>query len=150
MAITNIRKFTKRGMVSERKLKKNFKRGADLYNIKADYGQPLWQLSGGNIQKVILYRELDSHPDLLIFCEPAWNLDIRSKNMVYDRIKTLKESGTSVIILSTDIEEIISLSDRVYVLYKGEKAGMLEGDSINSREIGKLMLGIGDKIEKNL
>ena len=90
MAITNIRKFTKRGMVSERKLKKHFKKGADLYNIKADYGQPLWQLSGGNIQKVILFRELDSPPDLLIFCEPAWNLDIRSKNMIYERIKELR------------------------------------------------------------
>ena len=149
MAITNIRKFTKRGMVSERKLKKNFKRGADLYNIKADYGQPLWQLSGGNIQKVILYRELDSPPDLLIFCEPAWNLDIKSKTMVYERIKNLREMGTTVIILSTDIEEIISLSDRVYVLYRGENAGMLEGERINSSEIGKLMLGIGENVEKH-
>ena len=148
MAITNIRKFTKGGMVSEGKLKKHFKKGADLYNIKADYGQPLWQLSGGNIQKVILFRELDSPPDLLIFCEPAWNLDIRSKKMIYDRIKELRDNGTSVIILSTDIEEIISLSDRVYVLYKGKIAGTLKGDRINSNDIGKLMLGIGDSIEK--
>ena len=148
MAITNIRNFTNRGMVSEGKLKKHFRRGADQYNIIADYGQPLWQLSGGNIQKVILFRELDTPPDLLIFCEPAWNLDIRSKNMVYDRIRKLRESGTSVIILSTDIEEIVSISDRVYVLYKGENAGTLEGEKINSTDIGKLMLGLGDNIEK--
>ncbi len=147
MAITDIIKFTKKGIVSEGKLKKHFKRGADLYNIKADYGQPLWQLSGGNIQKVILYRELENPPELLVFCEPAWNLDIKSKNMVYDRIKALKESGTSIIILSTDIEEIISISDRVYVLYKGEITGELEGNGIKSTEIGKLMLGIGDNLE---
>ena len=64
--------------------------------------------------------------------------------MVYDRIRKLRESGTSVIILSTDIEEIVSISDRVYVLYKGENAGTLEGEKINSTDIGKLMLGLGD------
>lgn len=147
MAITNIRNFTRRGMVSEGKLKKHFKRGADLYNIKADYGQPLWQLSGGNIQKVILFRELDSNPDLLIFCEPAWNLDITAKNMIYDRIRKLRDNGASIIILSTDIEEVIALSDRVQVLYRGESAGILEGKNINSNNIGRLMLGIGDTAE---
>ncbi len=149
MAITNIKKFTERGMVSEGKLRKYFRKGAELYNIKADYGQPLWQLSGGNIQKVILFRELDSPPDVLIFCEPAWNLDIQSRKMIYNRIKYLRDSGTSVIILSTDIEEIVTICDRVYVLYKGSIAGILEGNSINSKNIGKMMLGIGDSIEKN-
>ena len=149
MAITNIRNFTRGGMVSDTKLKEHFNRGRGLYNIKADYGQPLWQLSGGNIQKVILFRELDSNPEVLIFCEPAWNLDIKSRNMIYDNIRKLRDRGSSIIILSTDIEEIVDISDRVYVMYRGESAGILSGKNINSKNIGKLMLGIGDKGAEN-
>jgi simple sugar transport system ATP-binding protein len=149
MAITNIRDFTRGGMVSNTKLKEHFNRGRGLYNIKADYGQPLWQLSGGNIQKVILFRELDSSPEVLIFCEPAWNLDIKTRNMIYDIIRKMRDRGTSVIILSTDIEEIVGISDRVYVMYRGESAGILKGKDINSKNIGKLMLGMGDKGAEN-
>ena len=142
MAIATIRKFTRRGIVSNSRLKKHFNRGADLYNIKADYGQPLWQLSGGNIQKVILYRELDTNPEILIFCEPAWNLDIKSKKMVYETIRDLRDKGTSIIVLSTDIEEVVDISDKVYVLYQGKITAVLEGDDINSKTIGEMMLGL--------
>ena len=67
--------------------------------------------------------------------------------MIYDRIRKLRDNGASIIILSTDIEEVIALSDRVQVLYRGESAGILEGKNINSNNIGRLMLGIGDTAE---
>ena len=110
--------------------------------FRSIFGQPLWQLSGGNIQKVILFREMHKAKKLLIFCEPSWNLDFQSREMIYKTILELRNRGTSIIMISTDIEEIIDLSDRAAVMHEGKIAGFLEGNEINSYNIGRLMLGM--------
>ncbi len=142
LAFTDIASFTENGFIRKERILDFFNIGRDSFDIKAIFGQPLWQLSGGNIQKVILFREMHKAKKLLIFCEPSWNLDFQSREMIYNTILELRNRGTSIIMISTDIEEIIDLSDRAAVMHEGKIAGFLEGNEINSYNIGRLMLGM--------
>ncbi len=76
-------------------------------------------LSGGNQQKVVLAKWLATHPDVLMLDEPTRGIDIKAKSEIYDLIKKLAESGKSIVLVSSEIPEILALSDRVYVLAEG-------------------------------
>ncbi|MDR0401020.1 MAG: ATP-binding cassette domain-containing protein [Treponema sp.] len=107
-------------------------------------GQSLGTLSGGNIQKLILAREIDQFRDYLVFSEPAWGLDIMAGAAVYREIRRLRDGGAAVLLISTNLEEILSLADRIIVLYRGSAAAELRdpGGIPDVREkIGAYMLG---------
>lgn len=93
--------------------------------LSASYGydvapeQPLDELSGGTIQKVILSRELEGTPGLLVICEPSWGLDVRAREDIVRRIIRLASSGSAVVIITTDVDEILDLSTRVVVMHEG-------------------------------
>lgn len=98
-------------------------------------------LSGGNQQKLILARELASRPDILIAAQPTRGLDVAATKFVQRSILQQKEAGTAVLYISTELEEIFDLSDRIMVLYKGNIAGLFEAGSVSVEEIGLLMAG---------
>jgi ribose transport system ATP-binding protein len=92
-------------------------------------------LSGGNQQKVYLSRWLDTNPDILILDEPTRGIDVSAKQEIYEFIHQLAEKGISCIVVSSEMEEIIGLCSRVYVMREGKIAGCLEGNHINEEEI---------------
>ena len=114
------------------------------FSIKASPDNFVEELSGGNVQKMILARELsDPPPRLCILCEPTWGLDTASTEFVYDRIFSLREKGSAIVLLSSDLDEIIMLADRIIVLHKGTVAGaMANGPGITREGLGALMLGL--------
>ena len=77
-------------------------------------------LSGGNQQKVILARALSSNPDLVILDNPTQGVDVGAKLEIYKIIMELAKQGTSFIVLSSEAQEVMTLSDRIYVMYHGE------------------------------
>ena len=95
---------------------------------------------------MILARELsDPPPALCVLCEPTWGLDRASAEFVYDRILALREKGSAIVLLSSDIDEILTLSDRIAVLRKGRLAGSLQNGPEATREaLGSLMLGLSE------
>ena len=103
-------------------------------------------LSGGNIQKVVISRELSSEPELLIACEPTWGLDIRSQKFVYDQLEKIRNEGKSIFLISGNLDEIMYLSDRILVIYDGEIVKNFDnhGD-LTKMEIGKYMMGLHKK-----
>jgi simple sugar transport system ATP-binding protein len=103
------------------------------YGFIAGPGQPLDQLSGGMIQKVILSRELDGSPAAVVICEPSWGLDISSRTLLVERIRRLAAAGSAIIVITTDIDEILDLADRIAVLYEGRLA-LLAGREETSRD----------------
>ena len=109
--------------------------------IDAALNVPLWQLSGGNIQKVILSRELEGDPHLLVICEPSWGLDFRTRSRIISRIRTTARAGAAVIVLSTDIEEVIDLADRILVLYDGRIVADCDSSEATRGSIGRAMTG---------
>jgi ABC-type uncharacterized transport system ATPase subunit len=99
------------------------------------------KLSGGNIQKVLLARELSFDPKVVVFNRPTHGLDVRTIAMVRERIRDLAASGVAAIVISTDLDELLDLADRVAVLFDGRIAGIVENGPGAETRIGELIVG---------
>ncbi|MDR1481173.1 MAG: sugar ABC transporter ATP-binding protein [Synergistaceae bacterium] len=95
-------------------------------SVESDVGD----LSGGNQQKVVLAKWIFSDSKVMIFDEPTRGVDVGAKSEIYQIISELAESGKGVIVISSEMEEIIGLCDRVYVMHEGRITGMVSGDEI--------------------
>jgi general nucleoside transport system ATP-binding protein len=104
---------------------------------------PVRSLSGGNQQKVILGRELDAGSRLLIAVQPTRGLDIGATGMVHQRLRQARGAGCGVLLVSLDLDEILELSDRILVIFKGRVAGILPRSQADETGVGRLMLGQG-------
>lgn len=98
-------------------------------------------LSGGNQQKVIIARELNGKPVLDIASQPTRGLDLGAVESVHNTLLEERERGAGVLFISTELQEVMSLSDRIIVLFNGEIMGEVEGDGANVSTIGRMMLG---------
>jgi simple sugar transport system ATP-binding protein len=118
------------------------------FGIDGVLQSPLRHLSGGNIQKVILSRELAGDPRLLVVCEPGWGLDIRSRELIFGRIRDAAESGAAVVVISTDADEVLDLADRVGVLFAGRLTGPFPSATLSRESVGRLMAGTPEHAPK--
>lgn len=98
-------------------------------------------LSGGNAQKVVVAREMSQPLTVLIASQPTRGVDIGSIESIHAMIRKAADEGTSVVLISTELEEILSLSDRVVVLYEGQIAGEVDAGNTSEEELGLLMTG---------
>lgn len=98
-------------------------------------------LSGGNQQKLILARELDRDPRLLIAMHPTRGLDIGAIEFIYKKIAAQRDKGSAVLLVSTELDEILTLSDRIAVLYEGKIMGIIKCSDANSEKLGLMMAG---------
>ena len=99
-------------------------------------------LSGGNIQKFILARELSTKPGLIVCSKPTYGLDARTVNYIQELLLEASKQGTSVLLITSDMDELINCSDRIGVLFNGRIMGVLDKCDATPKKIGKLMLGI--------
>ena len=97
--------------------------------------QPVMSLSGGNQQKIVLAKWLLSDPDIIILDEPTRGIDIGAKIEIYKIINNLALSGKAVVLVSSELNEIIGLSNRVIVMYEGKITGELSGEEIEQENI---------------
>ncbi len=122
------------------------------FDLRIPYtGTPMQYLSGGNQQKAIVAREVTQNSDVILFAHPTRGVDIKASSFIYDRIIKLKNEGKGIIIISTDLDELLLLSDVLLVLYKGrfvKQYNLFEiSEQINSdrnkflSDIGKYMIG---------
>jgi len=102
---------------------------------------PLKLLSGGNIQRVILARETSGSPKLLIAAHPTSGLDVGATEYIRQSLLAQREQGTAVLLVSEDLEEVLTLSDRVAVMFEGEIMGILPADEADLETIGLMMAG---------
>ncbi|MDD4343423.1 MAG: ABC transporter ATP-binding protein [Eubacteriales bacterium] len=102
---------------------------------------PIKNLSGGNIQKVLLGRELDSNPELLITAYPVRGLDINTCYKIYDLLNQEKKKGVAILYIGEDLDALIELSDRIMVINSGEIMGIVNASETTKEEIGLMMLG---------
>jgi general nucleoside transport system ATP-binding protein len=103
-------------------------------------GAPASTLSGGNQQKVVLARELSRPLRLLVVAQPTRGLDVGSMEFVHRRVVTERDNGTAVVLVSTELDEVIGLADRIVVMYRGRIIGELPADA-DAQAIGLLMAG---------
>ena len=113
------------------------------YRIKTpSAATPCGQLSGGNIQRVILARAFARRPALLVLHNPTRGLDLASTQFVYDRVRRAAAAGCVVVVISEDLDEVIALSDRVRVVYAGRLVGEFGRGETDPYELGRLMTGV--------
>jgi ribose transport system ATP-binding protein len=113
------------------------------FGIKAgDLDAPLESLSGGNQQKVSLAKTLDPGPRVVIVDEPTRGVDVAAKQEIYRFLSDLAAKGTALILVSSELEEIIGMCDRVLVMREGRIVGQLEGEAVQEREIMYLATGL--------
>ena len=133
--------FTRKGFIEEKLVDQNWEKARDAYQIKAIDGNELARsLSGGNQQKLILARELSLDPRVLIANQPTRGLDVRAAEYVRSQILKARNSGTAVLLVSADLEEILQLSDRIAVIYDGQLMGIMPRGA-DPMDIGALMMG---------
>jgi ABC-type uncharacterized transport system ATPase subunit len=114
----------------------------DLYDIKAPGpSSRVGTLSGGNTQKVVVARELSFAPKLVVYNKPTYGLDIKTTQAVRERIREQADEGVTAVVISTDLEELLDLCDRIAVLSRGRLAGVVENGADAAREVAELMVG---------
>lgn len=102
---------------------------------------PLLELSGGNIQKVSVARELERKVDVLIAIHPAKGLDLHTTYLVYRRIKEIADSGVAVLLISEDVDELLDLADYIGVMYEGHLSEIKPRGQCTKHDIGRIMVG---------
>ncbi len=103
--------------------------------------QTVRSLSGGNIQKVLLGREISQNPTLLIAAYPVRGLDIAASHFIYNELNKQKERGVAILLIGEDLDVLTSLCDRIGVLHEGRLMGIIDAKSRTKEEIGWMMLG---------
>ena len=142
VSLPNLPAYSKGAMVSsdaERKQAETSKRELDIRtpNISVRTGS----LSGGNQQKVVLAKWLAMSPKVMIFDEPTRGIDIGAKSEIYRLMRGLADSGVAVLMISSDMEEVIGVSDRVAVMHEGRISGVLNRDQFSEENILHLAVG---------
>jgi simple sugar transport system ATP-binding protein len=111
----------------------------DLDVVTPGITTPVRRLSGGNVQKVLVGREIASAPTVLLTAYAVRGLDINSSYTIYDLINRQKQAGVAVVFVGEDLDVLMELSDRILVLCGGEVSGIVDGRTADRNEVGLMM-----------
>lgn len=137
--IASLDRYTKFGWINDRKMKEEAAEvNAKMKTKTPSMEQLLKNLSGGNQQKVIIARWLIKNSDILIFDEPTRGIDVGAKSEIYTLINELAEQGKSIIVISSELVEVMRLSDRILVMCEGRKTGELDISEATQEKIMQL------------
>ena len=137
-----LKRWVNHGIIKWKQLHQYTEDMIKSYAVKApDHGVTAGSLSGGNQQKMVVAREVDMGQNMIIFDQPTRGLDLGAINYVHKTVIGEKEKGKSVLLVSTELSEIFSLSDRIAVLYKGKIMGIYKNSELTTEKIGLLMAG---------
>lgn len=145
ISLTNLDKMNKSLLIDKQKEKDIAEKYKNDLKIKCrGVDDKIEDLSGGNQQKVVLAKWLGINPKVLILDEPTKGVDVGAKREIYDLINKLVENGQSVILISSDLPELLSLSDRIYVIYEGKLQGEIGKNEKSQERV--MTLATGGKI----
>ena len=134
--------FSKVGQLSANRISDNATKLKDEFDIRA---QSIYDtansLSGGNKQKVVLARELSRQVKVVVACQPTRGLDVGSIEFVHERLLAERNSGRAVLLISTELDEVAALADRIAVIYRGEILGIVDSD-VSREKLGLMMAGV--------
>ncbi len=135
--------FSKNGFLKLKDITVHTDQLIDQFQVKTPSQKTLAKsLSGGNIQKIVLARELSRKPRAIIAAQPTRGLDIGAAEYVREQLIEQRKDGTAVLLISEDLDEIFALSDRIAVIYEGKIMDILERDQATREKVGLLMAGV--------
>lgn len=134
--------FSRLGWLNGQAIRQFVKQQIEKFDIRgADVSMRTGMLSGGNLQKALLARELAFNPLVLVASQPTRGLDVAAVEFVHNRFLELRANGCGVLLISEDLEELFALSDRILVMYEGRIVGDVETKKTTPTAIGLLMAG---------
>lgn len=144
--------ITRSGRMSPRVIREQSQALMAEFDIRAaGYEAPISSLSGGNMQKVVLAREFSSDPALLIAAQPTRGVDIGASEFIHKQLVAKRDDGKAILLISADLSEVMSLSDRIAVMYKGKITGIFENSpDLTEEELGLYMLGIKEQTPEEM
>jgi ABC-type uncharacterized transport system ATPase subunit len=135
--------YRRGGLIDWRRAREHSRTTIERYAIKTPSSEaPAGNLSGGNIQRLVLARAFEREPSVLVLQNPARGLDLRSTQFVYDRVHEARDRGCAVVLISEDLDELSLLADRLVVLYSGEVVGESHRGNYDAYALGRLMAGV--------
>ncbi|MGE5553881.1 MAG: ABC transporter ATP-binding protein [Betaproteobacteria bacterium] len=135
--------------LNQKAIRKHAERLVEEFDVRTpDVETPVRSLSGGNQQKVIVAREIDQDPDVLIAAQPTRGLDVGAIEFVHERLVAERDRGKAVLLVSFELDEILSLADRVAVMYEGRIVAVLPAAEANEEILGLLMSGAAKSVEE--
>ncbi|MDR7869469.1 MAG: ABC transporter ATP-binding protein [Tissierellaceae bacterium] len=142
MAHHNKERFSKNGILKNKTIKDFTEDMINRYDVRTSgVMQKAGELSGGNIQKLIVAREVEQKSSFLIAAEPTRGVDIGAMEFIHSKLLEKREKGDAVLLVSSELTEIMSLSDRIYVIYDGKITGEFTREDATSEQLGLLMMG---------
>ena len=134
---------TKAGFLKKGEIYKYADKLIEQYDIRSGQGAPTIarSMSGGNQQKAIIAREIDKNPDLLIAVQPTRGLDVGAIEYIHKQLIAQRDAGHAVLLVSLELEEVMSISDRILVMYEGELVGEFDPKKTTPEELGLYMAG---------
>jgi ABC-type uncharacterized transport system ATPase subunit len=138
----HLSKFSGRLLLEYRKIKEHSRALVQSFNVAApSIRVETRNLSGGNIQKLILGREISEQPAVLVAAHPTYGLDVGATEFLRKELLKLRAGGGSVLLISEDLEELFELCDRIAVMFTGRFMGILTADDASMETIGLMMAG---------
>jgi general nucleoside transport system ATP-binding protein len=134
--------FIRHGLLNGRAIAVNAEKLVKAFDIRTpSTATPVGKLSGGNAQKVVLARELAHQPAVLLVAQPTRGVDVGAIEFIHQALIRQRDQGMAILLISTELEEILNLSDRILVLYEGEIMGECSGATADLQQLGLMMAG---------
>jgi len=142
------KEYSKWGFINWPELRKSAQLAIDGYSIKTSGPHAsIGDLSGGNVQRVVLARELSKYANVLLVCNATFGLDFAATQEIRNRLISARNNGTAVLLISEDLDEILELADRVAVVSSGKITYTVQADSANRKVLGSFMAGEHSSME---
>jgi simple sugar transport system ATP-binding protein len=140
--LTNTKQATKNGFIQPKLLQRLADKIITTNKVKChNQLAQAKSLSGGNLQKFIIGREIEQNPKVLICAHPTWGVDIGAASAIHRQLIELRDKGAAILVISEDIDELFLICDRLAALYEGRLSNTVETNSTNIEEIGKWIAG---------
>ncbi len=138
--------FAQSGFLNLPRIAKHADNLIERFRVKTPSRETLAKsLSGGNIQKVVLAREISRGPNVLIAAQPTRGLDIGAMEYVHEQLLEEREKGTAILLISEDLDEIMGLADRIAVICEGKIMGIVDAETATPEQLGLLMAGVEEE-----
>jgi len=138
IAYANLGEISRNGWISSRRIREFAEDYIKRFGVKGRGGQNAGELSGGNQQKVVLAKWLARKPQVVVLDEPTRGIDVGARSSIYDLIVDLAREGVAVIVVSSDLEEVLGVSSRIMVMAQGKQAGILNREDANDVSVMEL------------
>jgi len=146
LLLTRDEALGKSGWINVKALARHAAGIIERFNVKAGGPQSAAKsLSGGNLQKFIVGREIDASPKLLVVSQPTWGVDVGASAQIRGAILALRDAGCAVLVVSEELDELFEISDRLYVIAKGRLSPSVDRAQATVPQIGEWMSGLWDK-----